>query len=103
LLGALYLKALATSASHRVAGLEKTIIAEEAAIDKTQRKLSLASSDPRMGSWAENAGYRMAAQSDLDDVMNPQPLPQPEQSADGEAKNGKTNSDKKASSKVATR
>ena len=77
LLGALYLKALATSASHRAKDLEKTIVVEEAAIDKTQRKVSLASSDPRMGNWAVAAGYRPATQSDLDDVMNPKPLPQP--------------------------
>ena len=76
LLGALYLKALATSASHRAKDLEKSIAIEEAAIDKTQRKVSLASSDPRMGSWAVAAGYRPATQSDLDDVMNPKPLPQ---------------------------
>ncbi len=76
LLGALYLKALATSASHRAKDLEKSIAIEEAAIDKTQRKVSLASSDPRMGDWALAAGYRRTAQSDFDDVMKPKPLPQ---------------------------
>ena len=77
LLGALYLKALAVSASHRESDLDKAILTEETAKSKTQRKLSLVSSDPRMEVWAATAGYRMSNQSDLDDVMKPKPLPQP--------------------------
>ena len=76
LLGALYLKALVVSASHRADDLEKTIATERVAKSKTERKLSLVSSDPRMATWAATAGYRMSTQDDMDDVMNPVPLPQ---------------------------
>ena len=76
LLGVLYLKTSAVSASHRADDLERAIANERVAKSKTERKLSLVSSDPRMATWATTAGYRMSTQDDMDDVMNPKPLPQ---------------------------
>ena len=76
LLGVLYLKASAVSASHRADDLERAIANERVAKSKTERKLSLVSSDPRMATWATTAGYRMSTQDDMDDVMNPKPLSQ---------------------------
>lgn len=76
LLGVLYFKALAVSASHRADDLERAIANERVAKSKTERKLSLVSSDPRMETWAATAGYRVSTQDDMDDVMNPKLLPQ---------------------------
>jgi hypothetical protein len=79
----LWLKALAVSASHHSTVLVKSIADTEAAIDKTQRKISVISSDPKMETWAAKLGYRAAQQTDLDDVSSRTPLLVPEENPDG--------------------
>ncbi len=75
LLAALWLKALAVSASHQNDKLVQKIADTESGIDKTQRQIAVLGADPRMGDWATKLGYRQAAQTDLDDVSKSVPLP----------------------------
>lgn len=93
LLAALWLKALAVSASHQNDRLVQKIADTESGIDKTQRQIAVLGADPRMGSWAAKLGYRPAAQTDLDDVSKRAPLPPIEYSkgANEQAANSSTN------------
>jgi hypothetical protein len=83
LIAALWLKALAVSASHHSAALVKSIADTEAEIAKTKRKVSLISNDPKMDTWAARLGYRVAQQTDLDDVSGRAPLVVQEEAANG--------------------
>ncbi len=75
LLAALWLKALAVSASHHNDKLVQKIADTESGIDKTQRQIAVLGADSHMGDWAAKLGYRQAAQTDLDDVSKSAPLP----------------------------
>ena len=93
LLAALWLKALAVSASHQNDRLVQKIADAESGIDKTQRQIAVLGSDPRMGQWAAKLGYRQAGQSDLDDVSKNTPMPPIEysNSVNEQASNASTN------------
>lgn len=82
LLAALWLKALAVSASHQNDKLVQKIADTESGIDKTQRQIAVLGADPHMGDWATKLGYRPATQTDLDDVSKSAPLPPIEYSND---------------------
>ena len=75
LLGALWLKALAVSASHRTDTLMQKIADTESEIDKAQRKIAVLGNDPQMGTWAAKMGYHQAAQTELDDISKPSSMP----------------------------
>lgn len=96
LLAALWLKALAVSASHQNDKLVQKIAEAESGIDKTQRQIAVLGADPRMGTWAAKLGYRQAGQNDLDDVSKKAPMPPIEysNSANEQAPNTSANTPK---------
>lgn len=71
LLGVLWLKSLAVSASHRTTALTQKIANAESQIDKTQRKIAVLGNSPQMATWAAKLGYRPMQQSDWDDITKP--------------------------------
>ncbi len=92
LLAALWLKALAVSASHRTDTLMQKIADTESEIDKTQRKIAVLGNDPQMGTWAAKLGYHQAAQTELDDISKPAaPLAPPIEYSNGHAANASSN------------
>ena len=68
LLAALWLKALAVSASHHTDALNQKIADAESQIDKTQTKIAVLDGNPRLTPAEIKAGYRQYQQSELDVV-----------------------------------
>ncbi len=68
LLAALWLKALAVSASHQTDALIGKIAEAESQIDKTQTKIAVLDGNPRLTPAEIKAGYRQYQQSELDVV-----------------------------------
>ncbi len=71
LLGVLWLKSVAVSASHRDGMLEGKMKSMQSQIDKTQGRIAVLENDPRMATWAAKSGYRPMAQSVWDDISKP--------------------------------